>query len=67
MLKAGVALECGGSAKSAKCLYEEDKTRGCDLHPSCDGILGSMSRTFKKVDYDQALESFGAVGRLSAI
>ena len=22
----------------------------------CDGILGSMSRTFKKVDYDQALD-----------
>jgi hypothetical protein len=25
-----------------------------------------MRRTFKKVDYDRALESFGAAGRLSA-
>ncbi len=31
-------------------------TGGCDLHPTCAGILGSLSRTFKKVNYAQALD-----------
>src|SRR3989442_3809902 len=45
-----------GSAKSARCLYEEEKPRGCDLRLAYDDILGSMSRTFKKVNYTQALD-----------
>src|SRR5258708_13235603 len=36
-------------------------------YPVCDGILESMRRTFKKVDYAQVIEPFDAPGRTTLL